>query len=678
MIDVRLLGSFEARQDDGQRIRPPGRRSLALLACLAVEDRPWWRTDLAALLWPDRGPEQARGSLRQELLRLRTAFGPVLQSSTPDPGVLPQLDRERLDVDVFRFLAAAADPARAIEGIALYRGELLENLRWPEHRSITDWLTRWRAHMRTAAILCLRRLLARAEASEPIALRLAELLPGCEEAHAWLIRHHAEAGDVSRAIEGYHVYAQAARAAGREPGAAIEALLARLLAKRRPSRPAPSRAASSTGEWIARMSHRADEVTVPAPRPLAVVSDRPSIVVLPFSDLSPEAGGALLTDGLTEEATNALARMPGFFVTSRHSAMAYKGVAADVRGIAAELGVRYIMEGSLEHRAGRVRVNARLIDGSTGLHIWADRHELAAREVLDVRDEIVQAIAARLQPSLVASEIGFALRRPTEQLDAWGWMQRALGALLHLDQRREALTRAVHPLQQALELDPAYAMAHALLSAVYTWRTLSYAFADPDGERKLARRHAQTALRLEPDNPFVLVHCAETAIYSAARIDDARAMLEVAVNRNPNDAHCLAMLGNARRFAGDDARTSLALMEQAMRLSPRDPRSFVWLHFASWCHWKAGEFGEMEATSRRSVDLYPAYPHSWIALTCALGLQDKATEAKQAAKNLHRLHPKFGATNFYHTARRFYGHRFPGAVSAEYRQLRGVLVRAGR
>jgi len=177
--------------------------------------------------------------------------------------------------------------------------------------------------------------------------------------------------------------------------------------------------------------------------------------------------------------------------------MAYKGVAADVRGIAAELGVRYIMEGSLEHRGGRVRVNARLIDGTTGLHIWADRHELAAREVLDVRDEIVQAIVARLQPSLVASEIGFALRRPTEQLDAWGWMQRALGALLHLDQRREALTRAVHPLQQALELDPAYAMAHALLSAVYTWRTLSYAFPAPDDERKLARRHAQTALRLD-------------------------------------------------------------------------------------------------------------------------------------------------------------------------------------
>ncbi len=425
------------------------------------------------------------------------------------------------------------------------------------------------------------------------------------------------------------------------------------------------------------MRSRGDRLTIPTARPLEVVSERPSIVVLPFVDLSPEAAGSVLTDGLTEEATNALARMPGFFVTARHSAMAYKGVAADVRAIAAELGVRYVMEGSLEHWNGRVRVNARLIDGGTGLHLWADRHELAAREVLAVRDEMVQAIAGRLQPSLAASEIDLALRRPTEQLDAWGWMQRALGALLHFDQRRDALTRALDPLKRALELDPDYAMAHALLSAVYTWRTLSYAFPDPDGERKLARRHAEMALRLEPDNPFVLVHCAETAIYSAARIDDARAMLETAVNRNPNDAHGLAMLGNTRRFAGDDARTSLALIEQAMRVSPRDPRSYTWLHYGSWCHWKLGELAEMEAMSRRSVDLYPAYPHSWIALTCALGLQDKAAEAREAAQNLRRLHPKFGAANFYNMAERFYGHRFPGAVSAEYRQLRGVLAHAG-
>ncbi len=155
--------------------------------------------------------------------------------------MLPQLDRERIDVDVFRFLAAAADPARSLEAVALYRGELLQNFQWPEHRPITDWLARWREHIRLMVLGCLRRLLTPAEASEPIARRLAELVPECEEAQAWLIRRHAEAGDVSRAVERYHAYAQAARAAGREPSADMEALLARLLAARWPSRPAARR-----------------------------------------------------------------------------------------------------------------------------------------------------------------------------------------------------------------------------------------------------------------------------------------------------------------------------------------------------------------------------------------------------------------------------------------------------
>ena len=339
--------------------------------------------------------------------------------------------------------------------------------------------------------------------------------------------------------------------------------------------------------------------------------------------------------------------------------------------------MRYAVEGSVERHNGRIRVNARLIDGSTGLHLWAERQEIVAGEVLDARDEMVQAITARLQPSLMASEMSLALRRPTEQLDAWGWMQRAMGALLHLDTRHEALAQAVVLLQRALELDPAYAMAHALLSAVYTWRTLSHAYPEPDKERALAARHAETALRLDPGNPFVLVHCAETAIYCEARIDAAHDMLDAAVSRNPNDAHGFALLGNTRRFAGDDARASLGLINQATRLSPRDPRSYAWMHYASWCHWKLGALEDMEAVSQHSIELYSAYPHSWIALTCALGLQGKAAEAQEAASNLKALYPNFSADNFYRTAERFYGGRFPGAVSAEYSQLRAVLTEAG-
>lgn len=193
----------------------------------------------------------------------------------------------------------------------------------------------------------------------------------------------------------------------------------------------------------------------------------------------------------------------------------------------------------------------------------------------------------------------------------------------------------------------------------------------------MAAHHADLALRLKPGNPFVLVHCAETAVYSEARIDDARSMLDPAVTRNPNDPHGVAMMGNVRRFAGDDARTSLALINQAIRLSPRDPRSYTCYHYGSWCHWKLEAVDAMEAASRYSVELYPANPHSWIALTCALGLRGKTAAAPEAAQNLKTLYPGFDANAFYHMARRFYGRRFPGEVSAEYRQLRSVLSQAG-
>lgn len=670
MIDLRLLGRFRALGDDGLLIRPPGRRSIALVCCLAVEPERWNRNRLAALLWPRRDLSQARASLRQEFLRIRSVFGQIfLQGEAP--GSVPTLDRTCVTTDIARFREAAADPLRAIEAVALYRGDLLDGFQDHDNAELAAWLAQWRNHFRSEAVICLRRLLRSAEASEAVARRLVELAPDAEDAYTWLIRHYAETGDPGQATDTYQTCAASMRAAGKEPSASIQAMLAQALAQN--WLPSP---VSDAATFIRTVRESPVQVSRPDPGLLRPVTDRPSIVVLPFDDLSPGGASPFLADGMTEEMTSALSFIPGFFVCARHSAMAYRERVQDIRRIGTELGVRYALEGSLSRRNGGIRVDARLIDCATGLHLWADRQEASEQEMLDVRDVLVQALAGRLQPSLMTSEIRLALRRPATQLDAWGWLQRALGALLHLDDRHDALTQALAALREAIALDPEYAMALALLSAVYTWRTLSYAFPNADGERAEALRHAEKALRLDAENPFVLVHCAETAVYAAARIDDAQAMLETAVKRNPNDAHGVALLGNVRRFAGDDARTSLALISQAMRLSPRDPRSYTWLHYGSWCHWKLDELLEMEAASRRSVRLFPGYPHSWIALTCALGLQHKTQEAKEAGRMLRHLHPRFNAQRFYQTAERFYGPRFPGEISEEYRRLCAVLTEA--
>ena len=336
------------------------------------------------------------------------------------------------------------------------------------------------------------------------------------EAHAWLIRHHLTLGHNAQALAAYGSYLQTMEARGAQPSSAIQQLVATAVRQNASSSGVTNSAMPmrEARQWVHELRAKAHSPARPDARQLQVVSERPSVVVLPVADLSPGQAGMVFASGLTEELTNALAHIPGFFVTSRHSACLYRGAGMDVRDIAAELGVRYLIETSVELSPGRVRVNTRLLDGGTGLHLWADTQDRRQSDLFALRDEIVQSIAARLQPRLLEHEVRLALHRPNEDLDAWGWMQR-VQADLFLSRDRRALEAALQPLETALSIDPRYAMAHALLSAVYTWRCLSHAFPDRERERELALRHADRALQLESDNAFVLVNCTETAIYMA-------------------------------------------------------------------------------------------------------------------------------------------------------------------
>jgi TolB-like protein len=405
------------------------------------------------------------------------------------------------------------------------------------------------------------------------------------------------------------------------------------------------------------------------------VEDRPSLVVLPFVDFAArDAADDALALGLTDEVTDALTRLPGFFVTARHSAMSYAG-AVDVRRVAVELGVRYLIEGSLLHDAASLRINFRLIDGRSGAYMWSGTHEGPLTGLMQLRDTVVREIAGRLLPELQQAEMQRALDRVPADLDAWGWLQRAQAALA-LPVRQVALDRALEPLRRALEIDRGYGMAHALAAAVRTSRSTSRMFPETDSDRRLARAHMAEALALDGRNPFVLAHCGEAALYSAGDIDGANALLEEALGRNPSDPSAVAMTGNARRFAGLDANESLALLRRAMRLSPRDPRSYNWEHYSNWCHWRLGDYEAMEAAARRSLELYSGYPWSWLSLVCALGLQGRKPEAARAAAAMLEILPQFSAAAFFETARGFYGWRFAGAVEASYTQLRGILDEA--
>ena len=674
---IRLLGTLEITRADGAPVPPLGRRTVALLACLALAPAPWPRDELAELLWPDRSPEQKRGSLRQEFLRLRQALGwPA--GHRGGAGLPLWLPPDRAAVDVTAFRAAAADPTRAVEAVALYRGPLLQAFRTSPSDPFAVWLQRERAALHATAVTLMLRLLERPDASPALAERLLGLEPACEPAHRFLMRRYAAARDLPGVLAQFRACADAVRASGAgDPTQETRALLDALAA----SPPAPAIAGSPQDAppaiaWLRHAPDRAPVPTAPPPQMLPPIEDKPSVAVLPFEDqtLDPLAR-PVLGEGLTEEITHALARIPGFFVTARHSALAYRGVARDLRLVAAELGVRYLIEGSVTQDRPRMRANLRLIDGRTGQHIWAETQGGPMDDLMEIRDRVVHRLATRLQPRLLMEEIRRAVRRPPQDLDAWSWLQRA-NAILLGGRHADALQRVLDPLHQSLRADPDYAMAKALLSAVHAWRAVSREFPDPEGEKATARRLAEEALALEEDNPFVLVHCAETAMYCSAEIDAALVLLETSVQRDPNDANGQALLAHVRRTAGESPTGSLALIDHATRLSPRDPRSFLWHHYASWCHYRLGDLDGMEAASRRSVELYGRYPLSWIGLTSALGLQGRMAEAREAGRILRRMRPSFTAEGFYQTARALYGPRFPGAVDAEYQALRSALARA--
>jgi TolB-like protein/DNA-binding SARP family transcriptional activator len=666
-----LLGRFAAWRADGAPAPRLGRRGVALLACLALSEAPWVRDDLAALLWPGRSRDQSRASLRQELLHIRRAFG-WAPNGNAGSGLL-SLPLDLAEVDVVRFRQALADPATLADAVGLYRGPLLQGIRVEPQEPFTAWLADHRARLHADALRTMLQLLGSGTGCEALARRILAVEPACEPAHQFLMRHYAQRGDPTQVLVQFRACSEALRAAGGgAPSADTRSLLDEITAVQvRSAAPAPTAAV----DWIRHAPDRTPIPAVPAAKPLPLIEDRPSVAVLPFQDLShdPLAAG-VLADGMTEEVTNALARLPGFFVTARQSAFAYRGLGMDVRRIAAELGVRYLVEGSVEQDGRRMRANVRLMDGRTGLHLWADAQGGPMRDVMAVRDAIVHRLAGRLHPRLVLAEVERAVRSPPEELDAWTWLQRANGMLLR-GRNRLSVEQVLEPLRRALAVDPNYAMAHALLSAVYTWRALSMFSADPEAERRLARQHAEAALRAEPENPFVLVHCAEAEIYSAADIDAGLALLEAATERDPNDANGLALLGHARRFAGQDPRASLALIDGAIRLSPRDPRTFNWHLYANWCHWQLGDLASMEAASRRSIELYGQNTMSWIGLTGAFALQGRLEEGREAATVLRRQRPGFTPDGYYQVLRHYYGRRFRGQVERDCDLLRVALNR---
>ena len=680
MMQLRLLGPFELRRTNGARVALPGRQSMSILACLGLaEGLSLARDRLANLIWPGRG-EQADGSLRQELTRLRRAIG---DDALPPGGSVAQpvtLNPERIDIDVPRFRCAASASGGASEALALYRGPLLDGFPLRAKEPLGQWLGGHGERLRDVARALMLRLLRSGEGSPALAERLIALDPLCEEAYRFLIRRAAAEGDLGGAQRRYEACASAFSEAGLELSLEIRAMMEEARAEIASSsanafQVALPGAAAQTTHWLRESLAAPAAILRPAAQPLPEIVDRPSIAVLPFDDFSEADASrdAYLSDFVTEEVTAGLSRVRELFVCSRHSATAYRELRKDARAIAGELGVRYLVEGAISRNATGLGCNARLIDGRSGLHIWAGRVELAANDEIGLRDRIVSETIAHLSPRVLFAEVLREGGRSEPPRDAYAAMMRARAEMLREQPYAENLNRALAASRTAVSLDPECGEAHAMTAYFLTLQSWSRMSAQPLRDNWRARRSLREALRLGVEDASALAMCSETALIGAHDIDEALALAEAALAHDPDDAHALALLGHIRRMAGEDPRASIALIERAQRLSPRDPRTFLWLLYAVWCHWKLGETREMEALARRSIALYANIPWNWLGLAASLALQGRFDEAREAIEPLKAMMPSYTPSRFHWGARYVYGARFQGHTERDYRALRDAL-----
>jgi tetratricopeptide (TPR) repeat protein len=240
------------------------------------------------------------------------------------------------------------------------------------------------------------------------------------------------------------------------------------------------------------------------------------------------------------------------------------------------------------------------------------------------------------------------------------------GELIRVQPSPVAQALALQHANRALEIDPAHPMAHAFAGYLLSSRALAGASRNPMRDRFQARRHMARALAGDDENPVVLAMSSEIAMYSAGDIDRSLALAEAAVQHGPNDAQAIAQLAHVRRTAGEDPLIALALIAQAQRLSPRDPRNVIWLCHAGWCHWKLHDFNEMAALARQSTEINALSGWNWLQLAGALALQGRMAEGRAAYGVMRELMPAMTPRRFHWTARLFYRRRFTGHVKQDY------------
>jgi len=553
---IRTLGRFELKTGDNVA-RNVTRRSALVLALMIVAGAQGLRRDqICELLWGRREQFQARASLRQALVELRH------YASSPDRAgfeIVADSDTAKLsapadaiDLWLFDHLVSLGTPAALEQAAHLYEGELLAGVDMPDEA--LEWL---RPHRET----CFRKALQLAEAlselahltedvaacGAALANRLLVSDPAAEDAHRALIRIYQRQGKNSAAARQFKICTEALNQA---LGVAPERRTAALLT-----------------------DHTDDRQEQPAPplqRPPP--SAKPSVVVMPFEMLSAGPGSDdYVADGIVEEVTATLSRIRDFFVIARQSAFASREKFADVQQLGKDLGVKYVVQGTLRRAGDQLRVSVRLVEAESRALLWTERYDGSADDLFLLQDRIAEQVAGAMHPALLQAEIESAKRKPPGNLRAYELLLQSYPKLWRRAGKENA--EAIDLLNQAIAIDPLYGRAHALLAWAHSQNVVYLWSLDAERERRLARQAVMAAERLIDDDPLAMTALGAALGQSLGEGERARSYVETALSLDPNSAWAWARLGWIL-VIDEQLERAKYCFERALRLSPVDPLAF--------------------------------------------------------------------------------------------------------
>ncbi len=556
-FQLTLFGGFGIRTATGEEVEIATRKARALLAILALaEGQAEPRSRLIALLWSDRGEAQARSSLRQALLELRKAMAPGSGAALLSEGDVVRLEPSALAVDVVAFqrLAGSEELSALEQAAALYRGELLSGLDLSE-RAFEDWRGVEAERLRRRAVDCLERLFALQadEAALATARRILALDPLSEPAHRRLMQLHAAQGDRSQALRQYESCCNLLK-----EGLGI----------------APDDATRALAEQIRRGAGSHAGVGPPAAESDAGGTNRPSCIVLPFANLSGDPEQDYFADGISEDIITELSRFRWISVFARSSSFTYKGSGVTTQELLRDLGVGYVVEGSVRKAGNRVRITAQLVEAASGKQLWAERYDRDLVDIFAVQDEVTRSVATTIVGRIDWATRQRSTRLSDDQLQAYDLLLKSK-SLIDLWQK-ETNAEARRLLERALALDPANAYAHTLTCYTYSLDWASYWTESRDQAIERAIAHGRQAVAIDESDARAHGFLAEAYLFREED-DKASRHAEKAVQLSPSDVEVCGLHAFVLATIGE-FEAAIAIFREAMRFDPYDLAWLPWLY----------------------------------------------------------------------------------------------------